>query len=359
MHRQYLFTLARFSLPYLLSSLSYLIFSSPLTLLLTLLFSLLAQLLGFDIAYNIETQSTFLFRQCVDGEILVGNQCLECPSGSYSFHYDPLHPTTQCTECPPFTDGCYGTVILASPGYWRIDKHSVVMMPCPYGKAACHGGGIGIPLTSRPSPSEPETGEYVSLIIPESSSAATAPTMPDSTDSPEGCALGYEGPLCAVCSDNFYASASSGSCNACGGQGAQQLAIMILLPVVLLILAAYVTFSNFLARDIHDNDFAVGLLGTRSMNMGTAGNDLGMAQSLYKAAYEHEREVQLRREQGETAGKFRSFIERATEHLTFLVVVITPKVKIMLTVFQIVSGFPFSLNLEYTTVSAKLFHAFR
>jgi hypothetical protein len=302
-----------------------------------------------------------VFRQCVDGEILVDNQCLVCPLGSYSFHYDPLHPATHCTECPPFTDGCYGTTILASPGYWRINKYSLVMMECPYGKAACHGGGIGIPLTAKSSPTALPIINSTSPVASDSSNTTATPSSPIDTigDSPEGCAMGYEGPLCATCSKSFYFSTSSESCNTCDGQGIQQLAIMITIPLLLLSLVAYFTFSTFLLKDINNNDFALGLLGTRAMNMESTSNDLGMAQSLYKAAYEHEREVEARREEGQPPPKYRMVVERVAQHMTRLVVVITPKVKIMLTVYQIVSGFPYALNIEFTTIAAKLFHAFR
>jgi hypothetical protein len=302
-----------------------------------------------------------VFRQCVDGEILVDNQCLVCPSGSFSFHYDPLHPATLCRECPPFTDGCYGTTILASPGYWRINKYSLVMMECPYGKAACHGGGISIPLTAKYLPTVLQYNNSVSPVASENSNTNSAPTAPTNTigDSPEGCAMGYEGPLCATCSVSYYFSASSESCNSCDGQGIQQLAIMIAIPLLLLSLVAYVTFSTFLMRDVNNNDFALDLLGTRAMNMESTSNDLGMAQTLYKAAYEHQKEAEARREEGQPPAKYRMMVERIAQHMTHLVVVMTPKVKIMLTVYQIVSSFPYSLNIEFTTISAKLFHAFR
>lgn len=308
-----------------------------------------------------------MFRQCIDGEILVDNQCLMCPPGSYSFHYNPLHPPTRCIECPPATDGCYGTTILASPGYWRISKYSLVMLECPYGKAACHGGGIGIPLTAKASSTALQLQlQLINTMSPHTLDNSTATTPPSTaadttsdSDSPEGCAMGYEGPLCAVCSESYYFSATSETCNACGGQGVQQLAIMISIPLLLLFLLAYFTFSTFLMRDVNNNDFALGLLGTRTMNMTSTSNDLGMAQSLYKAAYEHQREVEARREEGEPPPKHRLFVERITQHLAHLVVVITPKIKIMLTVYQIISGLPFSLNIEFTTLSSKLFRAFR
>jgi hypothetical protein len=97
-------------------SLQYL-FVSPL---LHLLFP--AQLQGLDATYNVEVQSTFVFRQCVDGEILVENQCLVCPSGSYSFHCTPppsaqtaLHSAMtasgQLSSSPPVTGASTSTLL--------------------------------------------------------------------------------------------------------------------------------------------------------------------------------------------------------------------------------------------------------
>ena len=329
-----------------------------------------AQLAGLDASYNIDTQSSFTFRQCVDGEILVDNQCLECPLGSYSFHYDPLHPTTQCTDCPPFTDSCYGTTILALPGYWRISKYSIVLIECPYGKVACHGGGIGIPLPTVTSQSDvPQIFRFVS---PVASSAhgfgpTKAPTGPVDTsgDSPEGCALGYEGPLCAVCSEKYYFSSTSSTCVACAGQGQGQLAAMILIPLVILILVVYFTFTTFLAKAVTKDDLVDGMTGTKSMNAFISGDVMEMATFSYRAAVEQQKnkdEKENKEKQKDSDGwedNKKSKSELMREWLSKTVIIMTPKLKIMLTVFQIVSSFPFALDIQFSQVSTKLFHAFR
>ena len=36
---------------------------------------------------SVVAKVTLLFRKCYDGEILVNNQCEECPFGSYSLHF--------------------------------------------------------------------------------------------------------------------------------------------------------------------------------------------------------------------------------------------------------------------------------
>ena len=72
-----------------------------------------AQPSGFDTSHYVTTTLTLVFRQCIDGEVLVNNACQACPSGSYSFQYDPTgsyvltfsfrstyHHLT-CHSCPP------------------------------------------------------------------------------------------------------------------------------------------------------------------------------------------------------------------------------------------------------------------
>ena len=309
--------------------------------------------------------STLVFRQCVDGEILVDNQCLVCPSGSYSFHFDsdPLHPTTQCSDCPLFTDGCYGTTILASPGYWRIHKYSVVMIKCPYGRAACHGGGIGVPLVSQASVAAKEIFSLLSIISRNDS--APSPTSAESVDttgdSPEGCARGYEGPLCAVCSENYYFASTTSTCIACEGNGQGQLAAMILIPLVILVLMVYFTFSTFLAKPVSDSEIASSMVGTKPMGAFIEGHVVEMAAVTFKAVANQQKN-QVDNADDKNDGiweRKKNMNEIVKEQLARVVVVMTPKLKIMLTVFQIVSSLSFTLDIQYTATSTKVFHAFR
>ena len=48
-----------------------------------------AQPSGFDPSHYVSTTLNLVFRQCLDGEILVNNACQACPLGSYSFKYSP------------------------------------------------------------------------------------------------------------------------------------------------------------------------------------------------------------------------------------------------------------------------------
>ena len=282
-----------------------------------------------------------MFRQCVDGEILVGNQCEVCPSGSYSLHYDPLQLTNTCAVCPTFTDGCYGATIIASPGYWRIDKRSVIMTLCPYGKAACRGGSMQAVsgLSTAPSEASKSSSNSPSSLFMSSSLSGSASDTSHADGgssssskgevSPEGCELGYEGPLCAVCSNAYYFSATTTTCKSCEGAGRGQLAILILVPLVMIITLVSFTFATFLMKPssaMPSNDDA------------PLGNPL-----------EADFDVWARRNSGDIVREWMDKLEA----------ILTPKLKIMTTVFQIVSNLPLVINIQFSALSTKLFHAFR
>ena len=80
--------------------------------------SFAAQQEGFAKDLNVQNILEFKFRNCIDGEVLVNNECLMCPTGSYSLQY--IGEKTVCKECPSGSADCYGNVILLEPGYWRV-----------------------------------------------------------------------------------------------------------------------------------------------------------------------------------------------------------------------------------------------
>ena len=305
-----------------------------------------------------------MFRQCVDGEILVNNQCQLCPSGSYSFHYDSLHPPTQCTKCPLFTADCYGTTILALPGYWRIDRYSLEMLKCPYGAAACHGGEIGSSLSVKAVSTESVS---LSVSVPPVPSFFLIPTaLPTSyptglikTTSAQGCAVGYEGPLCGVCSDNYYFASTGSTCTQCKGNGEGQLAALILIPLLLIVLVVYFTFTTFLGKDIAQDSIVKGFIGTKPMDALSGGNVVEISAVTFKAACDKQTS-KISDDIDESAwSKNRPYKEVFRVWLSKVIVVMAPKLKIMLTVFQIISSLQFTLNITFTAIATKLFHAFR
>jgi hypothetical protein len=284
-----------------------------------------AQLSGLTVDYSLVVQNTLSFRQCVDGEILVNNQCLLCPSGGYSFRYDPLQPVTQCIPCPENSDDCYGSTIIVSPGYWRINQYAVILEECNYGSLACIGGdGMGVALPSRRLQGSASTfPEYVGI-----------------------CAIGYEGPLCGVCSANYYFSSTSNSCNTCKGQGQSQLATMILVPLVLLLLIVFFVFYNFILNE--KSKFTKDKMNKDTLQDVGEGNIGNGASDIYYSSM-----IFFKKHTNSPAGK------SLKNWMVELIKIMTPKVKIMLTVFQIISNLPFALNIRYTEATTKLFRAFR
>jgi hypothetical protein len=280
-----------------------------------------AQLSGLTADYNLVVQNTLSFRQCVDGEVLVNNQCFLCPSGGYSFRYDPLQPATQCIPCPENSDDCYGSTIIVSPGYWRINQYAVILEECNYGTLACIGGdGMGVALPSRRLQGSNSTfAEYVGT-----------------------CAIGYEGPLCGVCSANYYFSSTSKTCNTCKGEGLLQLATMILVPLVLLLLIVFFVFFYFIANE--KSKFTKDKMDKDTLQDVGEGNIRNSASDLYNSFKKHTNSP--------TGNRMKIWMVK-------LIKIMMPKVKIMLTAFQIVSNLPFALNIQYTAVTAKLFRGFR
>jgi hypothetical protein len=65
-------------------------------------------------------------------------------------------------------------------------------------------------------------------------------------DAGDNCKEGYEGPLCGVCNKAYFFKTSTLECLPCGenGNGARELAILIIVPTILFFIAAYVLSSS-------------------------------------------------------------------------------------------------------------------
>jgi hypothetical protein len=77
---------------------------------------------------------TINFRWCKPGEIISGNVCSPCNTGTYSVIWN----ATECLSCPDHTS-CEAEMISLSKGYWRIDGNSTDIIECP-NEDACLGG---------------------------------------------------------------------------------------------------------------------------------------------------------------------------------------------------------------------------
>jgi hypothetical protein len=93
-----------------------------------------------DSGYSTEPLSVDMqTRECQSGEALVGKDCVQCLSGTYS-----LDPTKPCTNCPSGAKCLGGSLILPESGYWRPSKYTDSLFACP-NSAACLGSPHIVP----------------------------------------------------------------------------------------------------------------------------------------------------------------------------------------------------------------------
>jgi len=129
---------------------------------------------------------TLMCLECTKPDWSGGNApktCDQCVPGFFKDH-------GVCTECPEGAT-CDGTTshddLVLNPGFWRITDDSstiVALYACPSGSAACLGGANF------------------------------------SNGGNSYCAVGYTGPVCAVCvPEVYYFNADSGTCEACEPSG--------------------------------------------------------------------------------------------------------------------------------------------
>ena len=128
-------------------------------------------------SYNIYNSTFVTFRKCRLGEYESNGQCIVCPAGTYSLKLG----VTQCESCANIAGvvSCAGNEIVIAQGYWRRHGYSSAVLACLLDPTSCMGG---------------------------------------STTGQASCALGYEGPLCAVCSTGYYLTNTA--CQPCQGSDA-------------------------------------------------------------------------------------------------------------------------------------------
>jgi hypothetical protein len=154
--------------------------------------------------YYIKLKTKLHFRLCSFGEYILEGDCVVCPSGTYSL----TEEVTKELVCVPCADtegiaACESDQIVLSDGYWRRHDGNTAVLTCPLAAASCVGGN--------------GTGDLL-------------------------CRAGYEGPLCAVCSENFFPSQSE--CLACDSSSVITPTLLIYFCVIftvvsLAILSAY------------------------------------------------------------------------------------------------------------------------
>lgn len=226
------------------------------------------------------------FRQCTYGEYYSAGSCIMCPQGSYSLEENLDLSVRECEACPDAAEECVGDDMKLKRGHWRISAGASSISACILPEAGCLGGW--------------ETGDA-------------------------SCAAGYEGPLCAVCSDGYFLSTSTYSCEACGdnqsGVNPFTVAALAVLVVAALSLAYYMR-----ANDLTSVDEAIThvLVKARLMRGDSTGERL--------AAVHESR--------------------RKKRKLFFA------KVKIYVTMYQIISSMSFVLDLEFPISFNRISSAF-
>ena len=153
-------------------------------------------------AYTVGLETRLEFRSCQRGEFIKEGQCVVCPLSTYSLEF-PVTETTECRDCTSKSGvkSCQGDELEVANGYWRRHDTSVAVLTCPDEASGCEGGIA--------------TGDGL-------------------------CEEGYEGPLCAVCSDGYYFS--SGVCEMCGEDGVVLRPAVITFLCIAAVLSAIVVF---------------------------------------------------------------------------------------------------------------------
>jgi hypothetical protein len=216
------------------------------------------------------------FESCSVGEYLEGGRCLGCGTGTYLLSYDD---DKKCREgCPNGALTCERNLIKLRAGWWREKNSTALLFACPYGETACLGG------------------EKVSDAL---------------------CKEGYEGPLCAVCSEGYYFQSVDSTCQSCPRSQALNvfsIVLIIVLGVTLILAAIRKSESMELITDFSIVEF-VAFISRHTLGV--------------KLNWESE--------------EFQVALERAA-----------CKTKIYVTLFQIVSSFPFVLQLSFPPAFSKI-----
>jgi len=259
--------------------------------------------------------SDLAFRACVDGEIYSAQACVTCDLATYSLALAEDYTETECEDAPANSDTTltYGNLIYANPGYWRVSNLSDSLIECPFGDTACLGG------------------------------------YDSGTDS---CQTGYEGPMCGVCSDNYFYDGTNEICDSCEGQD-MALFVVCVIPMVAILI--FIVF--YLARKLRPETFIRVMNAVSAVSSSLKGedgdddddddsdeDDDGAESSKGSAGYFKRLYRKAKR------NKVLKMLSRNTASLKDKVI---SKVKILLSAFQIVSGLPATLKISFPKAVSK------
>jgi hypothetical protein len=250
-----------------------------------------------------------------------------------------------------------------SSGYWRLDYLTTSMLECPMGANACRGGVL---------PPFHQTHTVASVL---SSSYL--------------CHEGYMGPLCDVCEDNYYYDSASNTCNVCTKNGPKQLVLMIISTAIIVIVGVLFVMGFMCSSDKIFN-FILNNCSTSLINnvasvsivhMAKNPTELDLPIPKHDAIEAVENILEAIDNDVIEFGEAFSNID-ATDKLKIdsaklevsskgvdsgaskdeaksMWQKIQSKLKIIITVYQIISSLQDSLNIKYPVLSSKLLNTFR
>ena len=244
-----------------------------------------------------------LFRDCVRGEYFSDSICQACEEGSYSLT-DPSTTTLDllgqkiCKECPNGASRCHGDTIYLKKDHWRISELTTSLLTCPHHSSCIGGAGVGDDLCAK---------GYEGLC---------SVTVFESRNTYNW----YIGPLCGICSTGYSFRSTTGECEPCSDSSNLDVVTIILL--CLFVLAVVVLCSVYYCTGIRKtvksmDDFYILVLSKLRLLNGRTRESADF--SLRDAA--------------------RTIVKR-----------FKARTKIYITLWQIVSILPFTLNLSFPNV---------
>jgi len=282
-----------------------------------------------------------IFRACKTGESLENEICATCPMGTYSLRQDSSNwEDTVCEICPE-NAACSNGAISVDAGYWRSNYLSATPQPCFFDNA-CAGGKISnYTINSNPW-----------------------------ANTDEQCAEGNRGPRCGACADGWYRSGGGVTCKLCKSSGDAAIAFLIVVPVLLIIIVILGLYK--LGAETHSKPVTVSVEDmVPASNPGPS--DLEMSaiynspQDLSSLNPDDSTENEIKSTVPKSSLKrVRSFMKSANENAKGVMVsfaslrkTLVPKAKIVLTLFQIISGLPQVLILPFPKVFNKIIDGMR
>lgn len=299
------------------------------------------------------------FRACEAGEYAKNYICVKCSPGKYSLQQDAEDwSRTSCELCPDNAQCPGGNVISVPTGMWRSDYLSHTPQTCLSIKA-CRGGVIPTPPLYAPKFSSlSQSDQSQSDNANANGNANYLVTGTPGTD--YQCNPGYSGPLCGVCSPGYFRS-TFGACKSCNVTAGVDTSIVFIAVPIVLIIAFFViyVYLNYIPN----------------MQLANSKKDVGNSETptpldlanIYKSSHKNivvlsrnpsSPEVVSTHNYHDDSNDDEKKSMTVREMLQKLTNTTLPKLKILITKFQIISGFPRILNIIFPIYFERLLDVF-